>query len=113
MNTVGQDIVGADHNLMGLAIQTHLRDTERAIVIVIARTVQMTERVRMDLELSTKQAAAINRLCQQTGMSQSQVIGAALTLFGVAIKENLAGNNIVIARNGLIIKHIVGLTGHN
>ena len=59
--------------------------------------------------LSEEATEILGNIAGSLGLSKSEVVRRALVLFVISHKERMIGNKTVIAKNGEIIKEIIGI----
>lgn len=64
---------------------------------------------RMNIRLTEKQKRSLEEMEDKLGTTKADVIRRSLSLLAVAIRELEQQNSIAVAKNGKVVKEIIGI----
>lgn len=64
---------------------------------------------RLNVQFTDRQKKSLDEMAEELGMTKAGVLKTALSLLKVAIREREQKNNLAVARDGKVVKEIIGI----
>lgn len=64
---------------------------------------------RLNVQFTDRQKKSLDEMAEELGMTKAGVLKTALSLLKVAIREREQKNTLAVARDGKVVKEIVGI----
>lgn len=66
---------------------------------------------RFSVQFTAQQTESLNRLAEELGASEVNVLKMALSLLTVAVREKNDGNQLCIVKDDKVLREVIGIFG--